>query len=432
MTPNVGLARKLGRAFLIQVAFISITGARGVYATRLVLQEILIKQALVDEAAYYLQRLERDSLAALPDTRNLRSYWADDEPGLPEHLQPLGPGYHQLRGSDDFSAAYVVEHRGRRLVLEFKGERVGDLVLYFGLVPLGIVLVVLYSSAWIAYRSSRRAVSPLVGLAREVEQLSPEDTHPEVFDPERLPQDVDQEVRILSRALHRYTRRIEAFIERERQFTRDASHELRTPITVIRMASSKLLDEPELSPRARATAERIQRAARDMEELVSSFLLLARESEGGLERREVCLNTVVQDELERIAPLLEGKPVRLEVAAECRLLVNAWEKALAIVVGNLLRNAVAYTAKGSVRVLIRNRELVVEDSGEGIAGADVERVFQPFQRATPREGGHGLGLAIVRRMSERFGWPVDITSQPGVGTRVTVSFVGARREELGD
>lgn len=429
MRSSAGLARKLGQAFLIQVIFISLTAALGVYASRLVLQEILIKQALVDEAAYYLQRLESDPDAALPDTRNLRSYRGGDA-ALPESFQGLPPGYHHLPGADDFSAAYVTEAAGEPLVLEFKGERVGELALYFGLIPLGIVLVVLYSSAWYAYRQSQRAVSPLVGLARQVEQLDPEDTHPEIFDPQLLAQDVNQEVRILSRALHRYTQRIESFIERERQFTRDASHELRTPITVIRMACSRLAADSQLSPQNRSTLERISRAARDMEELVSGFLLLARESEGGLEHSEVCLNTVVMGEMDRISPLVDNKPVQLEFEAHCQLFVSTWEKALAIVVGNLLRNAVAYTSEGTVRILIHNRELVIEDSGEGIAGPDVERVFRPFERATPREGGHGLGLDIVRRMSERFGWPIGISSRPGIGTRVTVSFIGARRAEL--
>lgn len=430
MRSSAGLARKLGQVFLIQVMFISLTAALGVYASRLVLQEILIKQALMDEAAYYRQRLAADPTAALPDTRNLRAYRGGDEIPFPDQLQSLAPGYHHLRSTDDFSAALVTEADGERLVLEFKGERVGELALYFGLIPLGIVLVVLYSSAWYSYRQSRRAVSPLVGLARQVEQLDPEDTHPEIFDPDGLPDDVDQEVRILSRALHRYTRRIESFIERERQFTRDASHELRTPITVIRMACSRLASDTELSPQNRSTLERISRAAHDMEELVSGFLLLARESEGGLEHSEVCLNAVVAGEMERIAPLLENKPVRLELEARCQLFVSTWEKALAIVVGNLLRNAVAYTTEGTIRILIHNRELVIEDSGEGIAGPDVERVFRPFERATPREGGHGLGLDIVRRMAERFGWPVGISSRPGIGTRVTVSFIGARRAEL--
>jgi signal transduction histidine kinase len=109
--------------------------------------------------------------------------------------------------------------------------------------------------------------------------------------------------------------------------------------------------------------------------------------------------------------------------------VLAPEKVLASVIGNLIRNGMSYTDAGSVSVTIEARRIVIEDTGAGMAPEEVEKVFKPFYRAGGRRrGGHGVGLTIVKRLSDRFGWPVHIESSPGVGTRVTVDFPTARVE----
>jgi signal transduction histidine kinase len=81
-----------------------------------------------------------------------------------------------------------------------------------------------------------------------------------------------------------------------------------------------------------------------------------------------------------------------------------------------------------VNVSIGPGRIVIEDTGPGMAPEEVEKVFKPFYRAGRRRGGHGVGLTIVKRLSDRFGWPLRVESAPGVGTRVTVSFPEARVE----
>ena len=97
---------------------------------------------------------------------------------------------------------------------------------------------------------------------------------------DRLPPDIGSgEARQLAQALHTLGERVEAFVARERNFTRDASHELRTPLTVIRVAADLLEAERELSPRGERSLRRIQRASRDMEQVIDAFLILAREAD---------------------------------------------------------------------------------------------------------------------------------------------------------
>jgi len=79
-----------------------------------------------------------------------------------------------------------------------------------------------------------------------------------------------------------------------------------------------------------------------------------------------------------------------------------------------------------VSVVITAGQIVIEDTGPGMAPEEVEKLFKPFYQTERRRGGHGVGLTIVKRLSDRFGWPVQIESSPGVGTRVTVRFPHSR------
>jgi signal transduction histidine kinase len=427
-----GLKKRLSRTFLLQAAAISIATVLGIYLAGVILEEILITQALTQEAQYFWEHFSADNDFPLPDTHNLTGFLAaaGDDAALPERLRGLAEGFHDREQSDGFSTVYVSERDGQRLFLVFDGEQVSALAAWFGILPLTLVLLVLYLSVWMAYRVSQRAISPISALALEVNRLDPDSPDPAVFRSEQMRSVADDEVEILSSALAGFAERLQAFVVRERQFTRDASHELRTPLTVIGIATDVLLARPDTSQASRRDIERIKRSARDMEELVEAFLLLARETEKGLEPDSVCINDVVSDELERLRELVSDKPVEILQTADCRLVVSAPARVLAIMLGNLLGNALAYTESGSVKVHIDAGGVTIEDSGIGMEPEQVSKAFDPFYRGSTKAGGHGIGLSIVKRLSERFNWPVNIESRPGVGTRARVNFPRARAVKL--
>ena len=162
-------------------------------------------------------------------------------------------------------------------------------------------------------------------------ELDPSAAEPGRLDRSRLPP-ADDEVQELADALARYSERLSEFIGREREFTRDASHELRSPLTVIHISAQLLLADERLSDASRRAAERIRRAANDMDELTSAFLLLARESEAGLPSSALCINDVVAEELARAQSLAEGKPIESRLVASHRLHLDAPERVLAVLV----------------------------------------------------------------------------------------------------
>ncbi|MDH3712895.1 MAG: HAMP domain-containing histidine kinase [Gammaproteobacteria bacterium] len=432
MPSSRGLKQRISRALLLQAGAIAIAAVVGVYFAGVVLKDVLITQALRQEAEFFWERLAADPAFPLPDTRNLTGFMAGrDHMRQPnETMSAMQPGFHDLPGSIDFGTVYVTENDGTRLYLVFDGEQVDVLAAYFGLVPLTVVLLVLYLSVWLIYRASQRAVSPITRLAREVNNLDPEAPDPELFKQPRSLTNADEEVRVLSAALAQFAERLNAFVERERNFTRDASHELRSPLTVIRLASDTLLSQHDLPAESHETAERIKRSVIEMEELVQAFLLLARESEAGLYKKDVCVNDVVGEELQRACVLAADRPIDVENVADCLLYTVASDKALSILFGNLIRNAFSYTDAGRIAAHISRDSVVIEDSGVGMEPDQVRTLLKPFHRADPtRDGGFGVGLTIVMRLSDRFGWPVQIDSKPGAGTRVTVRFPEARYVE---
>jgi signal transduction histidine kinase len=414
----------LGRAFMLQVSLISIAAVVGVFVASALLEGLLIRAALSDEVTHYWQQRDADPGFQLPNTRNLRGYFDD---AAPAELRAMSPGFHDWTRDGLEFVVNITERDGQRLYLVFDRTNVSSLAAYYGLVPLAAVLLVLYVSTWLSFRRLRRAVSPMIALARKVRELEDAPSNIEGVQSLQVPEDADDEVRELTGALLRYSQRLAHFLERERQFTRDASHELRSPLTVIRMAASILLEAPGLSDSNRRTAQRIQRACYDMEELTNAFLLLARESETGLPLEAICVNDLILEEVERAKLLATDKPVTSEVRATHRLFVDAPEKVLSILLGNLLRNAFSYTDAGEVVVEIGDRKVTIRDTGVGISPDRVEDMFRPFVRGDGnRRSGHGVGLTIVRRLSDRFGWPIHIESQPGVGTTVTISFPDSR------
>ena len=424
MTRPAGLRRKLSVAFM-QAAAISLAAVLGVFAASAVLKHVLIQRALQQEAAHYWQRMQRDPRASVPDTYNMTGYLVPPQSpsALPAPLRALGPGYHALPRAQGGSLVLVEERGGARLYLLFKQEQVDSLAFWFGVFPLALVLASVYLTAWLTYRSSRRAVSPVIWLARQVEQWDPLHPDPRALDPARLPSDVEGETLTLASSLHGFATRIGRFVQREQDFTRDASHELRTPLTVIRVAGDLMDADPTLSPAARRSLRRMQGAGREMEALIEAFLILAREGDTGLPDIDFEAGEVAREELEKAHPLLAGKPVELALHEEAPLRLHAPARVFSVLLGNLLRNACHYTDSGSVTVTVRTDAVTVVDTGVGMSTEELARAFDPFYRGgSQRTEGQGIGLSIVRRLSERYGWPVRLESEPGRGTTATISF----------
>ncbi len=436
MNTRRGLRAKLGTAFILQAAAVSCGAILGVYAAAAVLQNVLLKRALTEESQHYINVLETRPDFPEPNTYNMTGYLLRSGQSLetiPEHVRAFEPGFHNLREGDKRPLLYISDSNQGRLFLVFDQEQVGRLALWFGMVPLTLVLVLVYLATWLTYRLSRRAVSPIIWLANMVRDFDPQKPDLSVLSPERVPSDVEGETQVLAEALHAFALHQNQLIERERNFTRDASHELRSPLTVIKLASEVLCSDGNLDRFEQRNVDRIGRAARDMEALIEAFLLLARDSASGMPSEDFLLETVVREEMERAEPMLDDQRVQMRLEKGSCCMIHAPTKVVGILIGNLIRNACSYTEDGEIVVRTSCGRLEISDTGVGIAEYELKSIFQPFYRASgAAPGGHGVGLSIVRRLCERFGWEVSLESEAGRGTTAVLLFPDAQPIERDD
>ncbi|GAB3787274.1 sensor histidine kinase [Dyella agri] len=233
----------------------------------------------------------------------------------------------------------------------------------------------------------------------------------------------DDEVGELAHALDEYAARLTAMVERDREFNSDVSHELRTPLAVIASTTELLQGSPDLTDKLRERLKRIERASRQATELIEALLLLSRAERRGPTRGETTeVARVAADVIESQRPQVRGKPIEIELAAREPVSVNAPASVLSVALTNLIGNAIKYTLEGTVRVEVGKGRIEVIDTGPGIKPEDAERLFQRGVRGEGAGGsGAGLGLAIVRRLCELYGW--EVSMRPRADTNGAIASI---------
>jgi len=274
-----------------------------------------------------------------------------------------------------------------------------------------------------SYRLFRSSVSPVVMLAKKVQQLGPETLNSEDFNVDDLDDNVDQEIVSLTHALNQLVLRVENFVERERDFTRNVSHELRTPLTVINMACDLILQEPDITDSSEKTVRRIKNAVSNMVNLVETFLLISRDMDDDLKTDAISIRMLIESELEFIQPLIENKSIEISIKNDNDFSIKANEKVLSGLIGNLLRNAATYTDEGQISIEIGEQTLTISDTGIGMSQSEINQVFDAHYRGNhTKRIGHGIGMTIVKKLTDRFGWDINIQSVYGQGTVVSITF----------
>jgi signal transduction histidine kinase len=268
------------------------------------------------------------------------------------------------------------------------------------------------SLAWV-----RRLAAPVAELVGAAGRIEGGDFGARVA--ERGP----QEVRTVARAFNSMSARLEATEARRRSFLADVTHELRTPLSVIRGQAEGIADG--LYPGDAAHLAPILVATRSLEKLVDDLrtLSLTESASLSLARESVDLEVLVNQMLESFRPRAEAAGVELrEQVMDGVPAIEADPARLGSVLGNLLSNAIRHTpAGGSVTVSAREAgamvEIAVSDDGAGIPPELLPKVFGRFVRG-PGSQGSGLGLAIARDLVVAHGGSISVDSQPGLGTTV--------------
>jgi two-component system osmolarity sensor histidine kinase EnvZ len=278
-----------------------------------------------------------------------------------------------------------------------------------GVFLLGALLTVL--TALVMVRQASARMNSLARKAGDVGQGRA---------PELLPETGARELRELTAAFNRMALEVQALLENRTVLLAGVSHDLRTPITRLRLALS-LLDEadPEL-------VKRMERDLDEMNRLINDMLVFARSLK--VEALQDCDLTRVLDDLAAQAALLGPLEWQAGAPSGASCIARVGEAALRRIIGNLLDNARRYGGADPVRLELECEgeavRIAVLDRGPGIPVEQREAVFRPFTRletSRSREaGGSGLGLAIARQLADAYGWRIELSNRAGGGLCATL------------
>lgn len=247
-----------------------------------------------------------------------------------------------------------------------------------------------------------------------------------------LPANKD-ELYALSQNINNLLERIEYAIEREKQFTSDASHELRTPLAIIKGTMEVLIRKPrnqkEYEQKIIFCISEVDR----LNKMIDQLLLLARfeNQKQNINYELIYFNGLLLDELARFSDKIEAKNIKINSNFTSEFYVYSDAYLVAIIVGNLISNAIKYTNNhGEISVILsQNSETLlftIIDNGIGISKSEIDKVFHSFYRADSLNHsnikGTGLGLSIVKRLCELLNITISIESELNVGTVINLSF----------
>ena len=279
------------------------------------------------------------------------------------------------------------------------------------------------------WRITRRAFLPVAAMAETARSISSGSDLTL-----RVPEDGSgDELSRLGRTINSMLERLEDSFRRERQFSSDASHELRTPTAVI-ISQAEYALGPGVSPEEREGAlEAIRRQARRMSVMLGQLLLLARAESGKFrpQRERIDFSELCEMVSLELEDGIEKRGLTLETRLEPGVFLWGDETLLMRAVTNLLQNAAAYNRPGGRVELSLRRDggdclLEVRDTGVGIAPEDLERIWERFYRADPSRAGEGtgLGLPMVKWIVQLHGGKIAVESRPGEGSLFRLRLPG--------
>lgn len=336
-------------------------------------------------------------------------------------LAPRASGYGIEQWADHAWRTFSLgaDGEGLRVQVAERDDVRGELVEQIVVQQLAPGLVIVPVLAILVLAVVGQGLAPLHRFAAEVARRNPDQLDPLK---ERA---APQEIRPLAEALNRLFLRLRHALERERRFTADAAHELRTPLAAIRTQAEVALGSADENVRRRAL-ENIVRGVTRASRVEEQLLTLARlepEARSPLKASRADLVKLSREVLAELAPLAMARQVELSLEGAAAAPATADPALVEVMLRNLVENAIRYAGAGSVRVEIKPEagavEIVVDDSGPGIPAAERERVFDRFYRLPGTEShGSGLGLSIVRRIAELHGATVSLEDAPTGGLRV--------------
>lgn len=356
-------------------------------------------------------------------TRSFHSLISDAKPGELYSIQGGRGGYRALvrpltLAGQSFTLVVLQSLHPQKEMLE-------DIrYTFLWAIPIGLLLASLGG-----YFLARKSLAPIAAMASEARGMGAANLHRRLS----VANERD-ELGQLALTFNQLLQRLEESFEQQRRFMADASHELRTPVAILRGEAEVTLSQPERSPAEyRETLSILREESQRLAHIIEDLFTLARADAGQypLTLRDAYLDELASEALVRARSLALSKNITLRSAIEPDLPIHADEALLGRMLLNLLDNAIKYSPPGSTVMLTCRRQgdcylLSVSDNGPGIPVELQPRIFQRFfrsdkarSRAEGESGGAGLGLSIARWIAEAHHGKLELTRSDASGTVFT-------------
>jgi signal transduction histidine kinase len=341
--------------------------------------------------------------------------------GLPYYLQDLEPGFNEVKSEQSSFHVLMRKEQERPFYLVREQTNSGQHENLLQITVIAGFFLSVIASLILGIMMIRRIIAPVKRLTDQVhnrEKL--------LLDAPPLSSGyTNDEVGRLAQAFDRTIGMLQESLLRESLFTSDVSHELRTPLMVIKSSCELLIAKDQLDHYTRQRIETINKATREIQELVDAFLTLARGKD--TEQESASLTNVIhraQHEWQQQAEE-KGLTFTLEESESGQERLDGLFPAplLRTVLNNLIFNAIHHTQEGGVTLTVQAKGFSVSDTGSGISETEKQAVFKPFYRGESHSRkGLGLGLSLVQRICQREGWDISISDNQPAGSCFTVSL----------
>ncbi len=276
----------------------------------------------------------------------------------------------------------------------------------------------------LGYYLINKTISPLKRILNDLEGLQKKQD----LSLRLKEQNTRDEFEQLTNTFNKMLEGIENSVENIKQFSSDASHELKTPLTIIQGEIELCLQGNKSKEELKIVLEKIDKEQKGLQNIIQDFLLLARLDKEVLKKNSASLDKVIFDCIELNLETLENKNLKLEVDIEENLEVMFDEKYLSIVINNLISNGVKYTHEGFVKIIAKKQKdtilFEISDSGIGMKKEDLNNIFERFFRVdkvrSSSTSGVGLGLAIVKKICDRFTYTINVKSELHKGSQFSI------------
>ena len=410
------LSRKIVSQFCFFTLLISVVWGMLSFTLMYHIEDEFIEREVRQEAQYLQQSYDQTKHWLAPRVNYMKLYFSKnslpddikqryiDEPNRKEFAGKKGLHYHLL-ALPQSQNIYLVAEVSEMLLVRPVTEGILKFMLIAGLILILLAFVV-------AWKLGQKTAKPLKQLADLVDGVAPENI-PEKF-AQRFP---NNEIGILAQTLESAMRRINLSLAREKCFTRDVSHELRTPVAIIKNAVEVYRNQRSAGEQ-NSVIDRISQASTQMEQTVTTMLTLAREEHTEAQKAQIKILPLIEQSIIDQNHLLNNKLIRVKVSDNCDVEVFAQSGMLKVLLDNLISNAFQYTQEGKVNIEMRNKTLIVADTGPGLDLSISDEITKPAVKGS-QSTGYGFGLSIVKRLCEHQNWSLTIASEQGTSISIT-------------